>query len=151
MNVISYTVKPPCNRNIFLHRYDLYHIHLMVASYVINTLRLRQNDTHFADIFKYIFSCNQAALWMVLSIYLSACPSISFTIFLSLYRHEILRSNYHWQNKNDVHAKGPGQRSRWHRSKQILLQFGNFWAITPVWIHKCIVYEIMHKAWRGVL
>ena len=47
-----------------------------------------------------IFSCDQAALWMVQSIRPSVCLSVCdtfFTMFLSLYHHEIFRSYYHWQ------------------------------------------------------
>ena len=47
-----------------------------------------------------IFSCDQAALWMVQSVCLSVRPSIRhtfLTMFPSLYHHEIFRSCYQWQ------------------------------------------------------
>ena len=52
----------------------------------------------------YVFSCDQAALWLVqsvcLSVRLSVCLSVChtfFTMFPSLYHHEIFRSYYHGQ------------------------------------------------------
>ena len=43
-----------------------------------------------------IFSCDQAALKSLLSARPSVCYTF-FTMFLSLYHHEIFRSYYHWQ------------------------------------------------------
>ena len=49
-----------------------------------------------------IFSCGQAALWMVFSVCLSVCPSVCLsvrhtflTMFPSSYHHEIFRSYHH--------------------------------------------------------
>ena len=41
-------------------------------------------------------------------------------------------------DKCDVHAKVKvrGQRSRSQTSKQISPQFGSFWTVTPLWIHR---------------
>ena len=73
-----------------------------------------------------IFSCDQAALWVVqsvrLSVRLSVCHTF-LTMFLSLYHHEIFSSDYHWQ---EVKVRSP--RSRSQRSKPNL-------AVTPVRIH----------------
>ena len=51
-----------------------------------------------------VFSCDQAALWMVFSVRLSVYPSVCLyvchtflTMFPSLYHHEIFRSYYQWQ------------------------------------------------------
>ena len=51
-----------------------------------------------------VFSCDQAAIWLVqsvcLSVCLSVCPSVChtfFTMFPSSYHHEIFRSYYHGQ------------------------------------------------------
>ena len=47
-----------------------------------------------------IFSCDQAALWMVQFIRLSVRPSVChtfFTMFPSSYHHEIFSSDYQWQ------------------------------------------------------
>ena len=47
-----------------------------------------------------VFSCDQAALWMVQSVRLSVCPSVChtfLTMFPSSYHHEIFRSYYQWQ------------------------------------------------------
>ena len=53
---------------------------------------------------KRLFSCDQAAIWLVqsvrLSVHLSVCPSVRhtfFTMFPSSYHHEIFRSYYHGQ------------------------------------------------------
>ena len=79
-----------------------------------------------------IFSCDQAALWMVFSaVRLSVCLSVCHTflsMFPSLYHHEIFRS-YH---------QGPGYGPcKSSRSKvkvtEITNQLNPFW--TPVWIH----------------
>ena len=48
---------------------------------------------------KYIFSCNQAALRMDISVCLSVCPSVCdtfLTMFPSSYHHENFRSYYQW-------------------------------------------------------
>ena len=49
---------------------------------------------------KEVFSCDQAALRTTISVCLSVCLSVCdtfFTMFLSLYHHEIFRSDYQWQ------------------------------------------------------
>ena len=69
-----------------------------------------------------IFSCDQAALWMVqsvrpsvrLSVRLSVCHTF-LTMFLSTYHHEIFRSYYQWQKwrpckKSRSEVKGQGHR-----------------------------------------
>ena len=73
-----------------------------------------------------IFSCYQAALWMVKSVRLSVCHSICpffcplhiFTMFPSSYHHEISRNYYHWQKWCPCKkVKVRGQRSKSQRSK----------------------------------
>ena len=71
-----------------------------------------------------IFSCDQAALWMVqsvcpsvrLSVRLSVCPSVrlSVTPFWLCSHHPIIMkfSGVITSDKSDVHAKGQGQRSK---------------------------------------
>ena len=66
----------------------------------------------------YIFSCDQAALWMVQSVCLSVCPSVChtfLTMFPSSYHHEIFRSYYQWQKwrpckRSRSEVKGQGHR-----------------------------------------
>ena len=71
-----------------------------------------------------LFSCDQAALWMVqsvcpsvrLSVRLSVCPSVrlSVTPFWLCSHHPIIMkfSGVITSDKSDVHAKGQGQRSK---------------------------------------
>ena len=69
-------------------------------------------------IWKTVFICDQAALWMVQSVRLSVRPSARdtfFTMFLSSYHHEIFRSYYHWQKwcpceRSRFEVKGQGHR-----------------------------------------
>ena len=63
-----------------------------------------------------IFSHDQAALWMILSVFSSHIPLID-------------------TDRGNVHAKDQGQKSRSQRSKQILPQFEHVRTVTPVWIH----------------
>ena len=55
-----------------------------------------------------IFSCDQAALWMVQSV----CPSVT-PFWLCSYQRIIMKfSGVITNDESDVHAKGQGQRSR---------------------------------------
>ena len=68
-----------------------------------------------------IFSCDQAALWMVQSVCLSVCPSVRhifLTMFPSSYHHDIFRSYYQWQKWR------PCKRSRSQRSQPNLTVSG---------------------------
>ena len=86
-----------------------------------------------------VFSCDQAALWMVQSICLSVHPSVrpSFrhtflTMFPSWYHHEIF-SGVVTNDKSDVHAKVQGQRSK-VKVTEVNSQLSRFRTVTPVWI-----------------
>ena len=69
-----------------------------------------------------IFSCDQAALWMVQSVRPSVCLSVRpsvchtfLTMFPSSYHHEIFRSYYKWQKwrpcrRSRSEVKGQGHR-----------------------------------------
>ena len=67
-----------------------------------------------------VFSCDQAALWMVQSVRLSVRPSVclsvrpSVTPFWLCSHHPIIMkfSGVITSDKSDVHAKGQGQRSK---------------------------------------
>ena len=82
-----------------------------------------------------IFSCDQAALWMVQSVCLSVCPSIRHTFFT------MFPSSYHMKfsgvitsDRSDVHAKGLDQRSK-VKVTEVTAQVNPFQIVTPVWIH----------------
>ena len=65
-----------------------------------------------------IFSCDQAALWMVQSVSPSVRPSVRhtfLTMFPSSYHHEIFRSYYQWKKwrpckRSRSEVKGQGHR-----------------------------------------
>ena len=79
-----------------------------------------------------IFSCDQAAIWLVQSVRLSVCPSFChtfFTMFPSSYHHEIFRSYYHGQKWC------PCKRSRSKvKVTEVNTQLSRFRTLTPVWI-----------------
>ena len=77
----------------------------------------------------YIFSCDQAAVWLVLSV----CPSVRhtfFTMFPSSYHPEIFRTYNQWQKWR------PCKRSRSKvKVTEVNTQLNRFRTVTPVWIH----------------
>ena len=90
----------------------------------------------------HIFSCDQAALWMVQSVRpsvrLSVCLSVrlSVTPFWLCSHHPIIMkfSGVITSDKSDVHAKGQGQRSK-VKVTEVTTQLNRFRTVTPVWIH----------------
>ena len=90
----------------------------------------------------HVFSCDQAALWMVqsvrLSVRLSVRPSVrlSVTPFWPCSHHPIIMkfSGLITSGKSDVHAKGQGQRSK-VKVTEVTTQLNRFRTVTPVWIH----------------
>ena len=96
----------------------------------------------------YIFSCDQAALWMVFSVRLSVCPSVcpSVTPFwlCSHYRIIMKFSGVITKDQGKVLAKGQGQKSK-VRVTEVTTQLNRFRTVTPVWI----TYddEMIHIAW----
>ena len=89
----------------------------------------------------HLFSCDQAALWMVqsvrLSVRLSVCPSVrlSVTPFWLCSHHPIIMtfSGVITSDKSDVHAKCQGQRSK-VKVTEVTTQLNRFRTVTPVWI-----------------
>ena len=85
-----------------------------------------------------IFSCDQAALWMVQSVCLSVRLSVrlSVTLFWLCSHHRIIMkfSGVITSDKSDVHAKGQGQRST-VKVTEVTNQLNRFRTVTPVWIH----------------
>ena len=105
----------------------------------INPLRSRQNGHHFADsILQCIFSCDQAAIWLVQSV----CPSVCLYVCPSvrpshLFHHVPIIMKFSGvitMDRSDVHAKGQGQRSKVKVTK-VNTQLSHFRTLTPVWIH----------------
>ena len=89
-----------------------------------------------------IFSCDQAAIWLVQSVRLSVCLSVrpsvclSVTPFSPCSHHRIIMkfSGVITMVKSDVHAKGQGQRSK-VKVTEVNIQLSRFRTLTPVWIH----------------
>ena len=84
---------------------------------------------NYSYTYVYIFSCDQAAIWLVQSVRLSVRHTF-FTMFPSSYHHEIFRSYYQWQKWR------PCQRSRSKvKVTEVTTQLNRFRTVTPVWIH----------------
>ena len=85
-----------------------------------------------------IFSCDQAAIWLVQSVRLSVRPSVclSVTPFSSCSHHRIIMkfSGVITMVRSDVHAKGQGRRSK-VKVTEVNTQLSRFRTLTPVWIH----------------
>ena len=106
----------------------------------------RQKSIDFGDVnFKmvawwsyWIFSCVQAAIWLVQSVRPSVRPSVclSVTPFSPCSHHRIIMkfSGVITMVKSDVHAKGQGQRSK-VKVTEVNTQHSRFRTLTPVWIH----------------
>ena len=96
----------------------------------LGTLLSRENIEGFTV----VFSCEQAALRMAISVCLSVCPSV--TPFWQCSWHLIIMkfSGVITNDKSDVHAKGQGQRSK-VKVTEVMTPFSRFWTVTPVWIH----------------
>ena len=82
----------------------------------------------------FVFSCDQAAIWLVQSVRPSVCPSV--TPFSPCSHHRIIMksSGVITDDKSDVHAKGQGQRSK-VKVTEVTTQLNRFRTLTPVWIH----------------
>ena len=91
---------------------------------------------------QYIFSCDQAAIWLVQSVCPSVRPSVrpsvcpSVTPFSPCSHHHIIMkfSGVITNDKSDVHAKDQGQRSK-VKVTEVNTQLNRFGTVTPVWIH----------------
>ena len=104
----------------------------------------------YARPYDLVFSCDQAALWMVFSVCLSACPSVCLSVCLYVclsvclsvapfwlcYHHRIIVkiSRVITKDQENVQTKGPGQRSK-VKVTEVTTQLNRFWTVTPVWIH----------------
>ena len=109
-----------------------------------------------------IYSCDQAALWMVqsvclslclpacLSARLSVCPSVCLSVthvWLCSHHRIIMKfSGVITNDRSDVHAKGRGQRSK-VKVTEVTTQLNRLRTVTPVWIH----IEWWNDAYRLIL
>ena len=95
-----------------------------------------------------IFSCDQAALWMLFSVHLSVCPSVcpSVTPFWLCSHHCIIMkfSEVITNDQSEVRAKGQGQRSK-IKGTEVNTQLSPFRTVTPVWIHICTKLDVAYK------
>ena len=89
-----------------------------------------------------VFSCDQAAIWLVQSVRPSVRPSVRLSVCLSVTpfspcsHHRIIMkfSGVITMVRSDVHAKGQGQRSK-VKVTEVNTQLSRFRTLTPVWIH----------------
>ena len=82
----------------------------------------------------FIFSCDQAAVWMVQSVCPSVCLSVTPFWLCSHYRIITKFSGVITYARSDVHAKGHDHRSK-VKFKEVTTQLNRFRTVTPVWIH----------------
>ena len=84
------------------------------------------------------FSCDQAALQMVLSVcpsaLLSVCPSVTPFWLCSHHRIIMKFSGVITNDQSKVRAKGQDQRSK-VKVTEVTTQLNRFRTVTPVWIH----------------
>ena len=103
-----------------------------------------------------VFSCDQAALWMVFSV----CPPVRLSVSLSVtpfwlcFHHRIIMkfSGVITKDQGNVHVKCQGQRSK-VKVTEVTTQISRFRTVTPVWIHIWWwndTYSLM-LLWRGAL
>ena len=88
---------------------------------------------------EWYFSCNQAALRTLLPVRPYVCPSVCLSAcytFSQCFCDRIIMkfSGVITNDRSDVHAKGPGQRSKINVT-EVKTQFSRFRTVTPVWIH----------------
>ena len=88
----------------------------------------------YIEVMYTFFSCDQAALWMVFSVRLSVCLSVTPFWLCSHHRIIMKFSGVITNDKSDVHAKGQGQRSK-VKVTEVNTQLYRFRTVTPVWIH----------------
>ena len=101
----------------------------------IRVTQLRHLRRKSAKVFRrYVFSCDQAALQMVLSVCPSVCPSVPPFSLCSHHRIIIKFSGVITNDQSKVYAKGQGQRSK-VKVTEVKTQLNRFRTVTPVWIH----------------
>ena len=117
--------------------YTLY-VSLYACMYTYMYACIHVEALHWPCSVAVIFSCDQAALWMVQSVRPSVRPSVrlSVTPFWLCSHHRIIMkfSGVITSDRSDVHAKGQGQRSK-VKVTEVTTQLNRFRTVTPVWIH----------------
>ena len=107
-------------------RYNIAYIH---ACFLTQSTHHMVIESILPIPFLSLFSCDQAALRTLLTVHPSVCHTF-FTMFPSLYHHEIFRSDYQWQTWY------PCKRSRSKvKVTEVKTQLSCFRTVTPVWIH----------------
>ena len=99
-----------------------------------------------------VFSCDQASLWIVLSVSLSVGRSVCLSHLLSLcFHHRIIMkfSGVNTIDRSDVHGNGQGQRSK-VKVTEVKTQFSHFRTITPVWIHMWWWNDAQSLMWHRI-
>ena len=97
--------------------------------YVMGRIHMALRSYSFLDIsLPPIISWDQAALWMVQSVCLPVCLSVSHTI-LTMFPSGVITND-----RSDIHAKGQDQRSK-VKVTEVTTQLNRFRTVTPVWIH----------------
>ena len=91
-----------------------------------------------------VISCDQIALWMVFSVRLSGCPSVT-PFSLCSHHHIIMKfPGVITNDKSEVHANSWGQRLK-VKVAEVKIQLNSFRTVIQVWIP--YDEEMMHKAW----
>ena len=130
----SLTVGQPSN-NMDLSEIEIYMGMMMILFLAMKEVTHREE---FWSSICLVFSCDQAALWMVfsvcLSVRLSVCLSVTPFWLCSHLRIIMKFSGVITNDKSDVHAKGQGQRSK-VKVTEVNTQLNRFRTVTPVWIH----------------
>ena len=102
----------------------------------------------------YVFSCHQAAIWMVQSVRLSVHPSVRLSVkpFSLCSHHRIIMkfTAVITIDRSDVDARGQGQRSKVKVTEvqTILPQFDFFKSVTPVWNHRFLWNYAQSLKWK---
>ena len=106
-----------------------------VTKYGVITVWMCDKNMVWCLTYLVIFSCEQAALWMVFSVCLSVCPSVclSVTPFWLCSHHRIIMkfSGVITTDQGNVHAKDQGQRSK-VKVTEVTTQLSRFRTVTPV-------------------
>ena len=98
----------------------------LIQFHQVTSLKYLTQKLHYHFDYKWFFSCDQAALWMVLSVRLSVCPSVCPSVRLShLFDYvPIIVSSWnfqelsHWTRVRSMQKVNVrGQRSRSQRSR----------------------------------
>ena len=121
------------------HREVIWGLIPVYTTFSVRQCSISGYQTNFPHRFIFfIFSCDQAAIWLVQSVCPSVrpsvCPSVTPLSLCSHHRISMKFSGVITNDKSDVHAKGQGQRSK-VKVTEVTTQLNHFRTVTPVWIH----------------